>query len=97
MENIEETHNYTQYGLKFPNADIQWADNDGNIQLVDEVAQVFNLIEPPSTLTAVLSQRAVIAHMDPSLYVSMHRIVTREIVTTVSAPVEASSLEIAAA
>lgn len=93
MDTTEEKHNTTQYGLKFPNGAVQWADSDGNTQLVDEVAQVFNLIEPPATLTAVLSQRATVANMDPSMYVGMHAIVTREIVTTVSAPVVLGSLE----
>ena len=83
---VEESTEMTQYGLKYPDGTIDWATNEGDVQLVNEVGQQFSLTSLSDDLPQFLAERAKGARMDPAAYVAMHSIVTRVFVTTVTAP-----------
>lgn len=86
MATIEESHENEQLGLQYPDGSTDWADEHGNVQLVGGgLSQVFSLVEPSPNLTALLADRAMQAKMPQDVYLGMHHIMSRTIITTVTA------------
>lgn len=89
----EEVTSSTNLGLQFPDGSLIWGDANNDVQLVDTVTQVFNLEKPSAQLIALITSRGEKAKMPKNVYLGMHKILSREVVTTISSPVETYTLD----